>query len=368
VPAEVAPDPAALQEPVFVPDPNWAPPTTVYIPETGHTLDRLFLDMWRGWGGANTFGYPITPEFEENGHIVQYLGYARFEYWPEDPENPVHLGDVGYELRPPPVRRTQHGVAASDEATRVARAWLPLDPDEVEADTDAWRFVPETGHSVSGGFKALWEYTGEATYLGYPLTEEYIVQGITYQVFERGQMAWEPGVDPYLMPVGELLAQRYGLDTSPVAQGDVPTYSEDLFVPPPAPPVPSLPEVDPNAPRSLEVSISLQYAWARQGDVVLWEGYVSTGKVGFETPTGTYVVLSKLPSQTMEGVIGGEYYNVPDVPHVMYFTDRGHAIHGTYWHANFGVPMSHGCINLPMDVAAWMYDWAPLGMPVTITP
>jgi lipoprotein-anchoring transpeptidase ErfK/SrfK len=68
----------------------------------------------------------------------------------------------------------------------------------------------------------------------------------------------------------------------------------------------------------------------------------------------------------MAGVLGGESYNVPKVPDVLYFTNRGHAIHGTYWHENFGVPMSHGCINLPMDVADWMYAWAPLGMAVLI--
>ena len=39
----------------------------------------------------------------------------------------------------------------------------------------------------------------------------------------------------------------------------------------------------------------------------------------------------------------------------MYFTNEGHAFHGTYWHNNFGTPMSHGCVNLPMDVAEWMY-------------
>jgi lipoprotein-anchoring transpeptidase ErfK/SrfK len=70
----------------------------------------------------------------------------------------------------------------------------------------------------------------------------------------------------------------------------------------------------------------------------------------------------------MEGVLGGEYYNVPDVPNVMYFTNQGHALHGAYWHNNFGNPMSHGCVNLPLDVAAWMYDWAPMGMRVTIVP
>jgi len=57
---------------------------------------------------------------------------------------------------------------------------------------------------------------------------------------------------------------------------------------------------------------------------------------------------------------------VPQVPDVMYFTDRGHAIHGAYWHNEFGTTMSHGCINLPLDVSSWMYQWAPVGMPVLI--
>ena len=94
--------------------------------------------------------------------------------------------------------------------------------------------------------------------------------------------------------------------------------------------------------------------------------YVSTGKEKFRTPAGFYTVNSKVPEQDMAGVIGGESYNVPKVPDVLYFTNRGHAIHGTYWHENFGVPMSHGCINLPMDVADWMCAWAPLGMAVLI--
>jgi lipoprotein-anchoring transpeptidase ErfK/SrfK len=126
--------------------------------------------------------------------------------------------------------------------------------------------------------------------------------------------------------------------------------------------------VDPNAERWLQVSISQQYLWARQGDVVVWEGFVSTGKTGFDTPTGTFFINRKLPVEDMAGVIGGESYNVPEVPDVMYFTDFGHALHGTYWHNNFGTPMSHGCINLPMDVAEWMYQWINVGSRVEIVP
>ncbi len=126
--------------------------------------------------------------------------------------------------------------------------------------------------------------------------------------------------------------------------------------------------MDPQAERWLEVDLSDQVLTTWQGDVAVLESSVSTGKAGFETPPGSYQILSKLESEDMEGVIGGEYYNVPDVPWTMYFTDGGHALHGTYWHANFGMPMSHGCVNLPMDVAAWLFDWAPVGTRVEIRP
>jgi lipoprotein-anchoring transpeptidase ErfK/SrfK len=120
------------------------------------------------------------------------------------------------------------------------------------------------------------------------------------------------------------------------------------------------------AQKAIVVSISQQILRAYKGDQVVMSSYVSTGRAGFDTPPGSFAVLTKLPSQTMEGVIGGEHYNVPDVPWVLYFTNSGHALHGTYWHNNFGMPMSHGCVNLPLDVAAWLYNWAPRGTPVFV--
>ena len=122
------------------------------------------------------------------------------------------------------------------------------------------------------------------------------------------------------------------------------------------------------AEKTIVVSIGQQSLWAYKGDRVVLSSAVSTGRAGFDTPLGNYAILTKLPSQTMEGVIGGEYYNVPEVPSVMYFTNFGHALHGTYWHSNFGQPMSHGCVNLPLDVAAWLFQWAPVGTPVLIVP
>jgi len=94
--------------------------------------------------------------------------------------------------------------------------------------------------------------------------------------------------------------------------------------------------------------------------------YISSGKAGFETPTGTFRISLKNGTQDMEGLIGGEYYDVKDVPSVMYFTGVGHAIHGAYWHNNFGAPMSHGCINVPVDLAAYLYEITPSGARVEI--
>jgi lipoprotein-anchoring transpeptidase ErfK/SrfK len=312
----------------------------------------------------------------QDGHVVQYYSFGRFEYWPEDPNGEVvKFGALGAETRPYMFRRGLPGKSAQISNTSIiVRAWMPLDPDEVPPDSAEWRFIPATRHGVAGDFKAFWEATGEAGYLGNPLTEQYTLNdGNTYQVFERGVVARQPGGYPYVLPVGEYAVTRHQIDQTPISQGTVPTYSEELFTPPPPPPPTAAPNpadvaVDPNAERWLQVSISQQYLWARQGDVVLWEGFISTGKTGFDTPTGTFYINRKLPVEDMAGVIGGESYNVPEVPDVMYFTDFGHALHGTYWHANFGTPMSHGCINLPMDVADWMYQWINVGSRLEIVP
>lgn len=116
----------------------------------------------------------------------------------------------------------------------------------------------------------------------------------------------------------------------------------------------------------MDVNLSTQYMVVYQGTSVIGRTYVSTGRPGFDTPTGTYYINRKVPVKDMTGTLGGEYYYVHDVPHVMYFTNRGHAIHGAYWHNNFGYRMSHGCINLPVNFASWLYSITPMGARVRI--
>ena len=169
------------------------------------------------------------------------------------------------------------------------------------------------------------------------------------------------------MPVGQVLADKYKLEQDPVEQGNIPAYDEELFIPPPTP-TPSAPGLRdaPPGERWIEVDLTNQYLIAWQGDVPVLETYVSTGRPEFATPPGTYYILVKKPSEHMEGVLGGEYYNVPNVPDTMYFTNVGHAIHGTYWHNNFGAVMSHGCVNVPTGTSKLLYDWTPMGARVEI--
>jgi hypothetical protein len=82
-------------------------------------------------------------------------------------------------------------------------------------------------------------------------------------------------------------------------------------------------------------------------------------EVDFSTPFGTYSVQRKRPSRRMQGGrSSGTPYDVNGVPWVTYFTDTGAAVHGAYWHNNFGLPRSHGCINVTPDAAKWVYRWS----------
>ena len=113
--------------------------------------------------------------------------------------------------------------------------------------------------------------------------------------------------------------------------------------------------------RWIDVDLSQQRLVAYEGDTPVYWVTVSTGLPGTPTVTGQYRVYVKYPAQTMTG----PGYYLPDVPYVMYFY-LGYGIHGTYWHNNFGQPMSHGCVNTPTPDAQWLYNWADVGTLVNV--
>jgi len=114
---------------------------------------------------------------------------------------------------------------------------------------------------------------------------------------------------------------------------------------------------------------SEQKLYAYYGDELFMETLISTGIELTPTPRGAFTIFKKTPSRYMQGPIPGiseKEYDLPGVPWDIYFTKEGAAIHGTYWHENFGTRASNGCVNLPLEAARKLYEWAELGARVIV--
>jgi lipoprotein-anchoring transpeptidase ErfK/SrfK len=113
--------------------------------------------------------------------------------------------------------------------------------------------------------------------------------------------------------------------------------------------------------RWIDVSLSKQRLYAYEGNTIVRSFLVSTGVAEFPTVTGKFHIYIKYLYTDMHGA---DYF-LPNVPYTMYFY-KSYGIHGTYWHHNFGHPMSHGCVNMYTPDAEWLYYWASVGTLVNI--
>jgi lipoprotein-anchoring transpeptidase ErfK/SrfK len=117
------------------------------------------------------------------------------------------------------------------------------------------------------------------------------------------------------------------------------------------------------------VDRSEEKLYAYEGEILFMETPISTGLELTPTPRGTFEIFKMTPSRFMQGPIPGvsdQVYDLPGVPWNLYFTSGGAVIHGAYWHDKFGEAWSHGCVNLPLDMAKKLYMWAELGAVVTV--
>lgn len=325
---------------------------TVYFPATGHHLSNRsgFLDFWRANGQVHVFGYPITEEFVEDGRIVQYFERARFEYHPAYAGSPdqVQLGLLGREI-------------------------LEFQgfPDGIDDPLNGSLYFPATRHSLWGEFRRVWERRDGLRIFGYPLSEAVEEDGRSVQYFERAKFVYFPeDLPPFFRnmqaangfnldtlfevqfsDLGRQLARLRGLDLSPTPQlAGAPIWSPALWE------------------RRIEVDLSEQWLSAYEDDLLVFRAPVATGRDGFNTPVGNYAIYAKYEMQTMTGCMGGECWHVPNIPWVQYVVG-GVALHGTYWHNSHGtgVRPSHGCINLRIEDAQWLYLWADVGTRVVIS-
>lgn len=146
------------------------------------------------------------------------------------------------------------------------------------------------------------------------------------------------------------LTMEYVQDT-PTSEGPTPA--------PAATPAP--PDVVAAGVHWIDVNLTQQMVYAYAGDTVVNSFLVSTGTWLHPTVTGSYHIYVKLRYTDMSGP---DYY-LPNVPYTMYFF-QGYGLHGTYWHHNFGTPMSHGCVNLSIPDSAWLYNFASVGTLVKV--
>ncbi len=367
----------------------------VYIDDTGHTIGDIFLDYWRATGAGAMFGLPISEPFaSDDGYYSQIFERGVLQYLP-----PM-VWTVEPFVRPMPVGRLLIGERASGLGAHAggkrlasgnrspAMRFLAADDPAVQRVLESGGIYDSaSGHTISGAFLEWYQRHEGDYYLGSPLSEIVTEEGRRAQWFDGGLLIETPdGVQ--MAPLGERLAERLGVSTARVANSGLPGFDESLFlnVPNPAPVASPLSPSSPAkpGPKRIEVSIAEQTLRAYDGDTLVLETFVSTGLDPNDTETGRFRVRYKVRNEDMRGATdpqgnvvwvvgdggsapaGSIPYGVADVPNVMYVNLDAEALHGAYWHSNFGQRMSHGCINLPLPVAEFLYGWAPLGTPVTV--
>lgn len=137
-------------------------------------------------------------------------------------------------------------------------------------------------------------------------------------------------------------------------------------------PVQDLAPISPDVPvqdKRIEIDLTMQTLSAFENDSEVLKTTISSGLpsgprvsgLSTKTPQGEFRILDKMPAKHMGNgnlFADADDYELPGVPWTCFFTAQGHALHGTYWHENFGVPMSHGCVNMRTEDAKWIFLWA----------
>ncbi|NJP04955.1 MAG: L,D-transpeptidase [Chloroflexaceae bacterium] len=342
------------------------------------TVTEPFASYYARYHGPRTLGAINSEVVDVGGVAMQYFEKGRLEdhRWQTDdplqqvaysrltleliqsaPEQAIDGLPVTYgslqarmnEQMPPPVGFTGGTMALDDGVFVPFDANLGITPGYI-VPWYFWNFI-NRAHL----FPAGWLHAA-----GLPLGNAFSVlisgngtgEQIMIQAFERTVLIYRPGAE---WPV-----QRANIGTDMLwAQGQLPLVQspDAALMNPPAM----------SGPRRIEVSLGRQWLAIYQGDQLVFDAPVSTGKDGFNTPPGRYAIYHKLTSQHMRGNQGGETWDIPGVPWVMYYQDDV-AIHGVYWHQRFGTGerLSHGCVGLAPNDAGTVYEWAPIGTPVIV--
>lgn len=319
------------------------PSNRLYFEATGQVLEGPFLSAWLMHGGLEATGYPVSAPTERGDRWIQWFEYARFEVIGKDiaeataedvqrgPVGEIYARDFGYE--------------------RANSAF-----DAIESAGESAEMIEDSGHSLANGFLERYRSGKTAENLGKPISQEFSVNGTTYQFFQFGALSWKDG-EIHRVPVGTLDAMLRGAvkPRQPQPEG-VEAFHQGYLM-------------NNNTfagERWIDVSLSEFTLTAYVGDVPVLNTAIVIGDDPTPTVTGEFNIWWKLPSQTMEGDnVDGTRYRQEDVPYVMYFF-QDWAIHGAYWRDTFGYAASHGCVNVPVETSRLLYEWADVGTRVVV--
>ncbi len=199
--------------PFWPASPVGADPARLYVAQTGHALTPAAARAWAGLGGVALLGWPISEEFARDGTLRQHFERGVIVW---SPEGAASLALIG--------REHAALLARSDPAARAALAPYTCRPPDAPAPQDAAtgapggdvrppcpadaRLFPETGHSLRGAFGAFWDAHGGVAQFGYPISEEFTLNGQIVQYFERARIELGPGGEVRLSRLGAELAGR----------------------------------------------------------------------------------------------------------------------------------------------------------------
>jgi hypothetical protein len=331
----LAPQPASANE-FFAPDAE-----QLYFEQTGQVLAGVFLEAWQDLGGIGRTGKPISPAVHEGDRWVQWFEYVRLE---------VPNGETVAE-------NVTFAPAGRLYADKIGYSrWHPaFQP--VAAAGEGARYFEETRHTLANAMLNAWSNNDYETKLGMPISEEFNIGSSIYQFFEHGAFAWTEDEGVVLVPIGILDATTQGQLAPRVEKPDVATIWNQV-------------QFNFNHPaageRWIEVNLSTYTMTAYVGTTPVIQSSVVIGASVSPTVQGEFHIQWKLESQDMEGIgWDGTEYRQEDVPWVMYFFED-YALHGAHWRDSFGYAASQGCVNLPVDVARQLYEWAPYGTRVVV--
>lgn len=165
---------------------------------------------------------------------------------------------------------------------------------------------------------------------------------------------WVKGiaVDPYEKSIWYEIYDSHLQKSLYIASSDLRLVPDDELTP-------LSPDVPPSL-KHIHMDTATQSVTLFEGDKTVMTARCSSGGKGTKTPLGDFLTYHKGPSihMTNDGAPGaGRGYDLPGVPWVSFFTGTGISFHGTYWHNNYGTPLSHGCVNLMPADAKFVYRW-----------